>query len=195
MNLLTALVRTLDKARLPYMVIGGQAVLIYGEPRLTRDIDLTLGVSPEALPRVLQVAQELGLRPLVEDPEAFVRRTWVLPTLHPPSGLRVDFIFSWTPYERQALQRARAIPIEGYPVRFASPEDVVIHKLLAGRPRDLEDIRTILRKQELDTAYIRSWLAQFEQTLQRPFVARFERILQEEASARGSEDVEDGNAR
>ncbi|MBI4745658.1 MAG: hypothetical protein HY786_03715, partial [Deltaproteobacteria bacterium] len=37
----------LDKYNIPYMIIGGQAVLLYGEPRLTRDIDITLGVSPD----------------------------------------------------------------------------------------------------------------------------------------------------
>jgi len=35
----------LDKAKIPYMIIGGQAVLLYGVPRLTRDIDITLILS------------------------------------------------------------------------------------------------------------------------------------------------------
>jgi len=29
----------LDRQKIPYMIIGGQAVLLYGRPRLTRDID------------------------------------------------------------------------------------------------------------------------------------------------------------
>lgn len=37
--------KSLEKHNLPYIIIGGQAVLLYGEPRLTRDIDITLGVS------------------------------------------------------------------------------------------------------------------------------------------------------
>ena len=180
-NLLVHLAKALDEAGIPYMVIGGQAVLIYGEPRLTRDIDVTLGLTVDALPRVMDVARALNLRVLVEDPEAFVRQTWVLPSLHPPTGLRVDFLFSWTPYEQQALQRARPVVIEGYPVRFASPEDVIIHKMLAGRPRDLEDVRTILRKQDVDVAYIRTWLQAFEATLSQPLVAPFDQLLQEES--------------
>ena len=36
---------SLKKHNIPYMIIGGQAVLLYGEPRLTRDIDITLGVN------------------------------------------------------------------------------------------------------------------------------------------------------
>ncbi len=154
--------------------------MVYGEPRLTRDVDLTLGVTPEELSQILEAIQKLNLQILVEDVEDFVRRTWVLPTLHPTSGLRVDFIFSWTPYEQQALKRAKTIEIDGYPVNFASPEDVIIHKILAGRPRDLEDVRTILRKQQIDVDYVREWLSQFEKALDSPLVTTFEKILEEE---------------
>ena len=182
-NLLKNLALSLDKEKIPYMIIGGQAVLVYGEPRLTRDVDLTLGVTPDEFSRIVKVIKALNLQILVEDAEDFVRRTWVLPTLHPLSGLRVDFIFSWTPYEQQALERARKIEVEGYPVRFASPEDVIIHKILAGRPRDLEDVRSILRKQSIDVDYIRKWLRQFEEALNAPLLAIFEKILQEEKYA------------
>lgn len=48
--------RALDEAGFPYMVIGGQAVLLHGEPRLTRDIDVTLGVSLDRLESVVDVA-------------------------------------------------------------------------------------------------------------------------------------------
>lgn len=116
----------------------------------------------------------------MDRPEDFVRQTWVLPTLHETSGLRVDFVFSWTPYERQALKRVRRVFIENYPVRFASPEDVIIHKMLAGRPRDLEDVRGILRKQKVDIDYICSWLQAFEQALNQSLLEQFEQIQREE---------------
>ncbi len=56
-NLLVDIAKALDELGLPYMIIGGQAVLIYGEPRLTRDIDITLGLTPDALPQVLEVVE------------------------------------------------------------------------------------------------------------------------------------------
>ena len=43
------LTRALQGARLPFMVIGGQAVLLHGEPRLTHDIDVTVAVGPDQL--------------------------------------------------------------------------------------------------------------------------------------------------
>ena len=54
------------------MIIGGQAVLIYGEPRLTKDIDVTVALGPDRLDDLRAVVSELGLRPLV-DPETFTR--------------------------------------------------------------------------------------------------------------------------
>jgi len=174
-NLLGRLTQALDEAKIPYIIIGGQAVLLYGEPRLTRDVDVIIGSRPRDLARVLRVVQRVPLRPLVQEVEDFVRQTWVLPTLDEAVGLRVDFIFSWMPYEQSALGRARQVEVEGYPVRFAAPEDVVIHKILAARPRDIEDIRSILRKQPLDMDYIRGWLQQFEEALGKDYLDRFER--------------------
>lgn len=148
---------------LPYMIIGGQAVLIYGEPRLTRDIDLTLGVSIDNLGTIAGIVAELGLKPIPENMESFVRQTMVLPAIDETSGIRVDFIFSFTPYEEQAIRRSRKISILGQDVSFASPEDVIIHKIFAGRPRDIEDIRSIILKNpEIDTVYIRKWLSEFD---------------------------------
>jgi len=55
------------------MVIGGPAVLLYGDPRVTHDIDVTLGLGPDHVGAVLTLVQPLGLRPLVEPPEACKR--------------------------------------------------------------------------------------------------------------------------
>ncbi|HEX9022425.1 MAG TPA: DUF6036 family nucleotidyltransferase, partial [Geobacteraceae bacterium] len=142
-NLLSSIGRSLDEAFIPYMVIGGQAVLLYGEPRLTRDIDITLGMDAGSLENLLTISHHLELRPAVEDPRAFVKQTNVLPVLDALSGIRIDFIFSFTPYEAGAIARAVTREIKGWPVRYAAIEDVIIHKLFAGRARDLEDIRGI----------------------------------------------------
>ncbi len=161
-TLLAKLSRVLDGPGIPYMVIGGQAVLLHGEPRLTRGIDITLGVDTSALTKVLALAKTIGLIPSVRDVEQFVRKTNVLPLSDKRATIRVDLIFSITPYEAQAIQRAESRSMQGTPIRFATVEDLVIHKLVAGRPRDLEDIRGILaRRQNLDEAYLKRWLPTF----------------------------------
>lgn len=154
-------------------------MLLYGEPRLTRDIDITLGVDINGLGRLLNAIQELSLKPLPADIDGFVRETMVLPTLDENTGIRVDFIFSYTPYETNAIKRANTVAILGQKLAFASPEDLVIHKIFAGRPRDLEDVRIILIKNpDIDNLYIRKWLKEFDESSDtKEFLKNFEEIL------------------
>ncbi len=169
----------LDRHRIPYMIIGGQAVLLYGEPRLTRDIDITLGVNIDRTTELLAVVKELSLKPLPEDGEAFVMQTMVLPAIDETTGIRVDFIFSFLPYEKEAIGRARKVMMLNQDICFASPEDVIIHKIFAGRPRDMEDVRTILVKNPgVDISYIRSWLKEFDAaSAEKKFVQTFDEIV------------------
>ncbi len=179
-KILKRIARGLNQASIPYMVIGGQAVLIYGEPRLTRDIDVTLGIGVSELARFKKVLPAMDLKVLVKKVEEFVARTMVLPTKDRESDIRVDFIFSFSPYERQAIERARSVKIGGTQVKFASLEDVVIHKVISGRPRDLEDIQSILVKNpKYDSDYISRWLNEFDQSLSQHFLKTFKNTEQE----------------
>jgi Nucleotidyl transferase of unknown function (DUF2204) len=175
-SLLERIALTLEQARIPYMIIGGQAVLLYGEPRLTKDIDVTLGIDLTRLSELVAVAKSIGLNPLA-DPEEFTRKTMVLPCSDPSTGIRVDFILSFSPYENTALGRARPIKIGNAEVVFVSLEDLVIHKILAGRPRDLEDVRHVLiRNPKADLVYIREWLREFSDSLGESFLATFDHL-------------------
>jgi len=179
-SLLRKIALQLKKASIPYMVIGGQAVLLYGEPRLTRDIDITMGIGVDGLGKVKKIIPIIGLKSLVENEEEFVERNMVLPTIDKKSGIRVDFIFSFSPYERQAIERAKDIKLGGSLVRFACLEDVAIHKVIAGRARDLEDVKSILLKNpKYDSVYIEKWLKQFDKSLRGKFLKVFRNIEKE----------------
>ena len=169
----------LKKHNIPYMIIGGQAVLLYGEPRLTRDIDITLGVNTGYFDELLTVVRELSLKPIPENIKLFVQQTMVLPALEETTGIRVDFIFSFTTYEIEAIKRVRKITIMEQEVCFASPEDVIIHKIFAGRPRDIEDVRSIiLKNSDMDIQYIRRWLKEFDKSSdKKDFLKTFEKVL------------------
>ena len=65
-ELLIRITKELDKNFVPYMIIGGQAVLLYGEPRLTKDIDITLGVNVDKLNELLKIIKKIELLPLPE---------------------------------------------------------------------------------------------------------------------------------
>jgi hypothetical protein len=157
--LLARISSALDERLIPFMLIGGQAVLVHGDPRLTQDIDITLGLAPTRSSEVLELCESSGLEPLPRQPEAFVRETFVLPAEDRATGVRIDFIFSTTAYEAQAIERAQRLSIGGGRVPFARAEDLILHKLFAGRPRDLEDVRGVLRRKgpELDWGYLERW--------------------------------------
>lgn len=178
-ELLAKLAQALEENCMPYMIIGGQAVLLYGEPRLTRDIDVTLGVNIDSLPKIVKMVTGLNLKPLPSEVKDFVKKTMVLPTKDETTGIRVDFIFSFTPYEKQAIEKAREVPIKEAVVRFASPEDVIIHKIFAGRTRDLDDVKSILLKNpSVDVPYIEKWLTEFDKSSPEVgFLRRFKEIL------------------
>lgn len=166
-TLLTTISRELEKSGLPYMIIGGQAVLLYGSPRLTNDIDITLGANVDEFGRVLEAVEDMGLEVLPEDIESFVKKTFVLPAKDRTTGIRVDLIFSFTPYEKGAIERARPVFFDDTAVMFASVEDVIIHKIFAGRPRDLEDAAVVMVKNpDFDREYIEKWLKEFDRTME-----------------------------
>ena len=178
-RLLKRVAKSLARRKIPYMVIGGQAVLLYGSPRLTRDIDITLGVDTEAYGNMVAVSKEIGLKILPKQPKRFVLETKVLPTEDPFSKFRVDFIFSNTPYERQAIQRAKRVTLQGSVIHFASLEDLMIHKMFAGRAIDLEDVKTLMiqNRGKVNVRYIRRWLREFSRlTAKEDVVAGFDRL-------------------
>jgi hypothetical protein len=77
--------------------------------------------------------------------------------------------------------------IEGTTVPVASAEDIIVMKLLAGRPKDVEDVVAIAAAQgeRLDIAYIRQTLRELEQALsQSDLVPAFEQALARSRRAR-----------
>jgi len=91
--------------------------------------------------------------------------------------VRLDLIFSFSPYELQAMDRVRRFTFLGKEISFASPEDLAIHKVVAGRPRDLEDVRVVqLKNPGMDRAYIEKWLKEFEKTLDRPLIGNWKKL-------------------
>lgn len=161
--LLARLARALRAHDVPFMLIGGHAVLLHGEPRLTLDVDVTLGVSPESLGTVLAACEAMAVDPLPVSVEDFVRETYVLPVADPATNVRVDLIFSTTPFEAAAIERAIEVEVAGERVPFATAEDLIIHKLFAGRPRDLEDVEGIVSRKgrEIDWDYLATWAEEF----------------------------------
>lgn len=117
---------------------------------------------------------------LVNDFDQFVKDTLVVPTIDEKSGIHFDFVFSFSAYKNEARRRANRIKLEDTLVNFASLEDLIIHKLIAGRPRDIEDIKSIILKNpKYDSNYIEKWAKEFDASLGEEYNKLFLRIIEE----------------
>jgi len=150
---LTTLASWLVLEHIPYMVIGGFAVTVWGEPRFTRDLDVTISVPAEQLHSAINRISA-AFHPLVADPLKFVTDTRVLPIM--VQSVPVDLVFAALPYEEAAISRARTINLKKGSVQICSPEDLILHKIVSPRPRDHQDIEGVFRYRhaELDYAYL-----------------------------------------
>lgn len=151
---LVELSRALGAADLPYMVIGGVANFVWGEPRSTLDVDLTVGVPPSELQRLLTAIGDQLIK-IPDDPEDFAADTGVLPALH-RTNVRVDFLLSVNQYAEEALRRAVDFDVRGVPVKFCTPEDLILHKLPSKREKDRQDVQALFgrRRGTLDLEYL-----------------------------------------
>jgi len=136
----------LKRGEIPCMVIGGQAVAMYGRPRFTEDIDITIALTPDEAEKIIRAVEE-SFTILPADAQRFVRETWVLPLEHRETKVRVDIIFSITSFEREAIEKAQEIEIDHVSVPYVLPEYLVVQKIMTGRAKDLEDAAGIIEVQ------------------------------------------------
>lgn len=169
---LGSIARFLETRRIPYMLIGGIANIVWGESRSTLDVDATVLVEESSWPGVIADLRR-QFRIIPAHPLAFLRETNVLP-IETPNGTRIDLIWAQLPYEHKAIARAVVEEAAGVRVRVCRAEDLIIHKLVSDRPKDREDVRGIVRQQasRLDRAYLRQTAREFARDLDRPDLLR-----------------------
>ena len=168
-----AIARFLEERQVPYMLIGGIANLIWGEPRSTLDVDASVLVEEDAWPNLVDALRKV-FRVVPKAPLAFLRDTHVLP-VETSDGIRIDLLWAKLPYEHKAIARATLEEVAGYRVRICRPEDLVIHKIISERPKDREDVRNIVRHQasRLDRHYLTQAVRSLARALDQPELLAF----------------------
>ena len=163
---------------IPCVIIGGIALQHWGEPRFTRDVDVTilipLGKEREFLEKILSFFSAR-----MDDALEFALRNRVC-LVKSNEGYEIDISLGIPGYEEEVVRKAIDYDLgSGHTVRICSAEDLIIHKAVAGRPQDLADIESIIIRQrkKLYIRYIRKWLREFSQLLEmEEIIDRFERL-------------------
>lgn len=181
-ELLAALAAVLRGWGNRWFVFGAQAVVAYGLPRMTADVDATVRLVPDDWLAFCAEMDRAGFESRTDDLDAFVRATRVLPFVHRASGIPLDLILAGSPLEDEFIERARPLDLGGVTVPVISVEDLLVTKILAGRAKDVDDVRGILRERAggLDLVRVRTLLGGLERALARAdLVAVLDRALAE----------------
>ena len=163
--------RFLKKEKVPYMIIGGIANLFWGEPRTTLDVDVTVKVKDENISAfVAKVNKKFSI--LESEPQKFIEKTRVLPIK--TRDLTVDIIFAALPYEEEAIGRAVVRKVANAKVSICAVEDLIIHKIISERPRDIEDVKKILTRQKraINRKYLTPKIRELSESLNRPEIRK-----------------------
>lgn len=164
-ELLRHLVDALETLGTEYMIGGSQASMYYGEPRLTRDIDVIVALRPEQLPALLDRFPTEAFYVDERAARDAIHASGQFNIIHPGSGLKIDvYVNPDAPYDRTRLARRQRLPLlPGVQAYFARPEDVILYKLLYYHQVEpgvhLRDVIGILRVSgpEVDHRYITEW--------------------------------------
>ena len=164
----------LEKQNIDYMVIGGIANSIYGNPRQTFDIDIKIAVDDNRLKDFIMNISSIG-KPVPEDPLKFVKETAVIPV--DIADVRVDFIRATLPYEWEAIKRGSKKNLFGVSARVTSVEDLIIQKSISTRLKDWSDINEIVKFQKtvIDWDYLLKHISDLAGFLTDPTI--YERMI------------------
>jgi hypothetical protein len=152
----------LEKSGWEFYFIGGIAVQVWGQPRLTRDIDLTIFTNLKDEENYIRTMLE-RYAPKFSNVEEFALTERVLP-LKTARGIGIDMTLGGIAELNEALERSSyQVFTNKIALRVCSPDDLIIMKTVAGRPRDWVDIESVLIKQtNLDWAYIEQSIEDLE---------------------------------
>jgi hypothetical protein len=159
-----SVVEALQDCGLPYAFIGALPVLAWGRVRATTDIDLVIAAESEWArlerafrKRGLQRSKSVGPADSSDPlPDIAMFRA------QHAAGTRVDVFIAKTDFERAVIDGARTATVLDTSVRLARPEASIVYKLLAARPRDVDDVEGIFEaraaaRDVLDWTFLERW--------------------------------------
>lgn len=170
--------RWLREERISFAIIGGIAATFRGEARFTADVDVVIGVSLDEALQLLGRLPGSNFQPLFPGVEEVLRASFLLPLRHSVTQVSVDIAIGLSGFEQQAISRATEVVLPNCQIPVVSAEDLILMKLLAGRPRDTDDVRNIMLRQgpALDWNYLWEIGSQLQQAVDQDLLSELRRL-------------------
>lgn len=165
-HLLAEVAKILQRLKIPYLVTGGMAVLVWGRPRFTADIDIVVELKSENIDKLTSALSILGKASYIDKNmvKDALKHGGEFNFIHGETGIKVDFwVVKKQEFELSRLTRRIAKNILKQKVYFISPEDLILSKLRWYKKnqssRHVEDAESVLKisGKKLDMAYLRRW--------------------------------------
>ncbi len=164
-------VAALESLEIPYMITGSVGAMLYGEPRLTNDMDVVVMMAPHHIQPLTNAFNEPAF--YVPPPETIldaIRQRGQFNLIHVDSGSKVDLILrKQTDFALAEFERRRPVVFtEHIESQSATAEDIIVAKLMYFREgrsqKHLDDIAGMLRTMgdQLDHGYVDSWVARLD---------------------------------
>jgi hypothetical protein len=157
---------TLEPTGVSMAVMGGLGLSVWGHLRSTQDVDLLVALEGRNLEQTLELLYRADFRPKRRPPLVRVDQQEIVQLYYdPPDALcevQVDLLLVAGRYQQTAIERRVPAKLPGLarPIAVLSREDMILHKLLAGRIIDRADAATLLRENRplIDFDYLRQWI-------------------------------------
>ncbi len=152
--------RRFEAASIPYMLTGSMAMNYYAQPRMTRDIDVVIAISPEDVDRIVALFQPDYYVSAGNVREALAQES-IFNLIHQESVIKVDCIIRKSAdYRRVEFERRARISILDFTTFIVSKEDLIISKLFWAKDSRSElqfgDVKNLLAT-GYDEDYLQRW--------------------------------------
>lgn len=147
----------LNGKKFDYIVIGGFAAGIIGEPRATVDIDIDIILDKKNITQFLNEAKNAGFEFSEKECKKRAKQTGTFQVKL--ADYRIDFIITSIALEKEAIKRKEILNVHKVKANFPTPEDLILLKIIPGRPRDIVDAENVAirHSDKLDKRYLLKW--------------------------------------
>jgi hypothetical protein len=162
LEVLKLITARLEAGGLPYLITGSIAAGFYGQPRMTRDIDIVAVLHPHDAMRLAQRLEPEFVSDVEVIRDAIASRR-MFSVVHREALQKVDIIVrDDRDYEIEKFERRKRVAVDDQSMWMISPEDLVLSKLVWAKdsPSELQirDVRAVIALQpQLDWVYLDRW--------------------------------------